>query len=191
MQDIRNKIPIGVNLSSVRLIALLVWLVSAEVDPWVYHPRPTAQVLNFLTTSSTLNRQLPGDREAEVHNLSGEIEEIHLPAGGIIKLDKESAAKLSISLNADASEFSVYFHRSRLHINGSKIQSDQRLDHELVPGDKVSFDLIRNYSAPNDPPLVVSRSQWVALAVRAHTVVRGVQIASKIKSEVDNSWLLP
>ena len=185
MQDIIYKIPGGVNLSNVRLSALLVWQVSAEVDPWVYHPRPTEQTLNFLTTSSTLNRQLPGDREAEFHNLNGEVEEVHLPAGGIIKLNAESVAQLRLPLSSNLSLHKVYFHRSRLHINGSKIQSDQRLDQELVPGDKVSLDLVRNYTAPDDPPYVMSGAHWVALAVRAHTVVRGVQIATKLKQEVD------
>eukprot|EP00090_Calanus_glacialis_P044057 TRINITY_DN7828_c0_g1_i2.p1 TRINITY_DN7828_c0_g1~~TRINITY_DN7828_c0_g1_i2.p1 ORF type:complete len:1480 (+),score=299.56 TRINITY_DN7828_c0_g1_i2:117-4556(+) len=183
MQEIIYKIPGGVNLSSVRLSALLVWQVSAEVDPWVYHPRPTEQTFNFLTTSSTLNRQLPGDREAEFHNLSGEVEEVHLPAGGIIKLNPESVAQLRLPPASNLALHRVYFHRSRLHMNGSKIQSDQRLDQELVPGDKVSLDLVRNSTAPDDPPFVMSGAHWVALAVRAHTVVRGVQIASKLKQE--------
>eukprot|EP00092_Neocalanus_flemingeri_P024580 GFUD01026659.1.p1 GENE.GFUD01026659.1~~GFUD01026659.1.p1 ORF type:complete len:1744 (+),score=379.20 GFUD01026659.1:118-5349(+) len=191
MQEIIYKIPGGVNLSSVRLSALLVWQVSAEVDPWVYHPRPTEQTFNFLTTSSTLNRQLPGDREAEFHNLTGEVEEIHLPAGGIIKLNPESVAQLRLPPTSSLTLHRVYFHRSRLHINGSKIQSDQRLDQELVPGDKVSLDLVRNYTQPNDPPFVMSGAHWVALAVRAHTVVRGVQIASKLKQECTGHELLP
>jgi len=191
MQDIIYKIPGGVNLSSVRLSALLVWQVSAEVDPWVYHPRPTEQVFNFLTTSSTLNRQLPGDREADFHNLNGEVEEIHLPAGGIIKLNPEAVTQLKLSPTTSTTLHRVYFHRSRLHINGSKIQSDQRLDQELVPGDKVSLDLVRNFTAPDDPPFVLSGANWVALAVRAHTVVRGVQIANKLKQECITAEQMP
>jgi len=191
MQEIIYKIPGGVNLSSVRLSALLVWQVSAEVDPWVYHPRPTEQTFNFLTTSSTLNRQLPGDREAEFHNLTGEVEEVHLPAGGIIKLNAASVAQLRLPPASNLALHRVYFHRSRLHINGSKIQSDQRLDQELVPGDKVALDLVRNYTAPDDPPFVMSGAHWVALAVRAHTVVRGVQIASKLKQECTTDEQLP
>jgi hypothetical protein len=40
----------------VRGHALLVWQVSAEVDPWVYHTVEDRDTINFLITSSTLNR---------------------------------------------------------------------------------------------------------------------------------------
>jgi hypothetical protein len=35
--------------------------------------------------NTMLFRTLPGDKEAELMNLMGTVEEIHLPAGGIIK----------------------------------------------------------------------------------------------------------
>ena len=120
------------------LAALLVWVVASEVDPWVYHTWPIHSTINFLATSSTLSRQLPGDSEADHFNLTGNLEEIHLPAGGVIKLKREALDALSLAPGVNLEMFSrVYFHRSRLHINGIKIQSDQLLDQELVPGDKV------------------------------------------------------
>ena len=127
---------VGAPLTS--LAALLVWVVASEVDPWVYHTWPIHSTITFLATSSTLSRQLPGDSEADHLNLTGTVEDIHLPAGGVIKLKKEAVDALNLAPGVNLETFSrVYFHRSRLHINGSKIQSDQRLDQELVPGDKV------------------------------------------------------
>ena len=114
------------------------WVVASEVDPWVYHTWPIHSTINFLATSSTLSRQLPGDSEADHLNLTGAVEEIHLPAGGVIKLKREALDALSLAPGVNLEMFArVYFHRSRLYINGIKIQSDQRLDQELVPGDKV------------------------------------------------------
>ena len=74
----------------------------------------------------------------------------------------------------------VHFHRSRLLINGLRIQSDSRLDAALVPGDRVSMDVIRN---PWDQPFMASEAAWVALAVRVHTVVRGTRIAEDLRSQ--------
>ena len=129
------------------LAALLVWVVASEVDPWVYHTWPTNSTTNFLATSSTLSRQLPGDSEAEHQNLAGTVEEIHLPAGGVIKLKRDALDALNLAPGVNLGKFSrVYFHRSRLHINGIKIQSDQRLDQELVTGDKVRvFSILHFY----------------------------------------------
>jgi hypothetical protein len=43
---------------------------------------------------------------------------------------------------------------------------------------------MRNRSYPDDPPFAMFPSHWVALALRSNTVVRGVQIAAKLKEEV-------
>ena len=161
------------------LSALLVWVVGSEVDPWVYHNPPTSDSITFLATSSTLARQLPGDAEAEQHNVAGEVEEVHLPAGGIIRLTQEAAAKLGVVGEGAR----VYFHRSRLHINGTKIQSDQRLDQELVLGDQVTVDMVSNRGGEGEE-FVRCGAGWVALAVRCHTTVRGVQIANRLKQQV-------
>ena len=130
--------------------------------------------VRFLATSSTLARQLPGDSEAEHFNVAGRLQQLHLPAGGIVRLTSEAAAQLGLGLTS----CEVYFHRSRLHINGTKIQSDQRLDSVLVPGDRVTVDICRN---SGDPPFVLSEAGWVALAVRVHTVVRGVALAEDLR----------
>ena len=158
-------------------------------------------MVNFLATSSVLSRQLPGDSEAEHLNLKGTVEEIHLPAGGIVKLKQESLDTLlcqSPGINLEAKS-RVYFHRSRLYINGSKIQSDQCLDREIVPGDEVQavlfipylifssqvdVDLVRNGTEVGDEFVVGHRASWVALAARCHTVVRGVHLAARLKEEV-------
>ena len=127
----------------------------------------------FLSTSSSLARQLPGEREAEHFNVSGVIITLQLPAGGEARLLGEAAAQLGDNL--------VYFHRSRLIINGVKIQSDSRLDEALVPGDRVSMDLIRN---PKEQPYIASEADWVALTVRVHTVMRGKRIAEDMRIQV-------
>ena len=164
------------------LQALLVWSVGSEVDPWVYHRPPSLDTVKFLATSSTLARQLPGDAEAEHSNIEGEVEEIHLPAGGVIRLTKEAAGSLGLESSPSPAATRVYFHRSRLHINGTKIQSDQGLEQELVLGDRVSLDLVRNRRTPGEE-FVRSGAQWVALAVRCHTVARGVGIAARLREE--------
>ena len=46
------------------------------------------------------------------------------------------------------------------------------------------MDIVRNRSYPEDPPFAMFPSHWVALALRSNTVVRGVQIAAKLKEEV-------
>ena len=102
------------------------------------------------------------------------ITRLQLPAGGVARLTGGPAAG---QLGGDL----VYFHRSRLIINGVKIQSDSRLDEALVPGDKVSVDMIRN---PDEQPYIASEAAWVALAVRVHTVVRGARIAEDMRGRV-------
>ena len=127
--------------------------------------------LRFLSTSCSLDRPLPGEREAEHFSLTGVITRLQLPAGGVARLTGGPAAG---QLGGDL----VYFHRSRLIINGVKIQSDSRLDEALVPGDRVSVDMIRN---PEEQPYIASEAAWVALAVRVHTVVRGARIAEDMR----------
>ena len=46
------------------------------------------------------------------------------------------------------------------------------------------MDIVRNTPYPSDPPYVMSAAHWVAVAVRANTVARGVQIANRLRKEV-------
>jgi hypothetical protein len=52
----------------------------------------------------------------------------------------------------------------------------------------VSLDLVRNCPIPDDPPYVMSGAFWIALAVRANTVVRGVQLANQLRREVGDMF---
>ena len=105
--------------------ARLVWHLNAEVDPYSVHDSTTNEFsdieCNFLTTSSTLNKPLPSDRDIiqRPRRWAGRVEEIHLPAGGVILLDE--------NLNLKPFERYAYFHRSRVYANGSKISSSTSL----------------------------------------------------------------
>jgi len=176
----------GQDTSNVKFEALMVWQVSAEVDPWVYFPKPKMTSCDFLITSSTLNRQLPGEKEAEFKSLQGTVEEVHLPAGGIVKLDLKSIPAGVVPPNCAPTHERVYFHRSRVYLNGTKVQSDQSLDAELKIGDQVTVDVVRNLMDHNDPPYVMSGAHWVALSLRANTVVRGVSLAAQLRQECED-----
>ena len=154
------------------LSALLVWRVSAEVDPWLHYRPPSLPAPTFLSTSSSLARQLPGDSEAQHAQLTAEVVQLQLPAGGLLHLSLP--ARLSLGLS-QAEGGLVFFHRSKLYLNGTKIRSDQRLEEEVVPGDQVSIDITTNLGFVNQP------AQWVALAVRLNSAVRGVNIAARLR----------
>ena len=62
----------------------------------MYRSWPEVETVRFLANSSTLSRQLPSESEADHFNIAGTIQELHLPAGGIIHLNTESAAQLGI-----------------------------------------------------------------------------------------------
>ena len=62
----------------------------------MYRSWPEVETVRFLANSSTLSRQLPSEAEADHFNIAGTIQELHLPAGGIIHLNTESAAQLGI-----------------------------------------------------------------------------------------------
>ena len=147
----------------------------------------TKFVSRFLSSSSTLCRQLPGEKEAEHTSISGVVFELHLPAGGVVQLDHGVADQLKLpTTDIRSSCYKVSFHRSRLMINGVRMSSEQRLDKELVPGDKVSVDIVRNRA---ESAFVMSESDWAAVCVRVNTVTRGVTIAEDMrhKGQADSS----
>jgi RNA recognition motif-containing protein len=162
--------------------ANLVWQIAAEVDPHVHKlcgGTKDDQVCDFLATSSTLTRQLPQEREASHTGWPGVVEEVHVPAGGIVLLDK--------SLGLDPDQRRVYFHRSRVSVNGAKISNSTSLSIELVPGDPVKVDVVLNREAGADigrRPYVDADAFWVALSVQLNTRSRGARIAKGLRMEV-------
>ena len=167
--------------------ARLVWHLNAEVDPYSVRESGSPDFsdieCNYLTTSSTLNKPLPSDREITARptkGWSGRVEEIHLPAGGVILLDDH--------LNLKPFERYAYFHRSRVYANGSKISSSTSLDDEIVPGDRVTVDVVENMQPgviKKSNAYVASEAYWVALSVHLNSNERGVLIARSLRMEVD------
>ena len=168
--------------------ARLVWHLNAEVDPHIVRDSDTPDFsdinCNFLTTSSTLNKPLPSDRDLANRptnrGWTGTVEEIHLPAGGVILLDERLGIK--------PYERYAYFHRSRLYANGSKVSSSTSLDDEIIPGDRVTLDVLENMQPggviKKSNAYVGSEAYWVALSVHLNSNERGVRIARSLRMEV-------
>ena len=167
----------------------LVWPLSSEIDPHGVKAASLApddaMSCDFLATSSTLFKPLPSERESQYKSWTGTLEEVHLPAGGIIVLDE--------ALGLAPDHRYVYFHRSRLYINGMKMQSSSNMSAEIVPGDRVTVDVVENVdpsshvisvNAGKNGPYVSSRAYWVAVSVHLNTTQRGVSIARALKLEV-------
>lgn len=183
MTEYVREIPLFTGTTgSLRYRASLVWNLTKDVDP--YSMKADADggddiPCQFLNTSTTLNSQLPSEKETNHRGWPGIVEELHLPAGGIILLDD--------SLGLDLEQRRVYFHRSRLYLNGAKIQSNNSLDEHLVPGDPVTADVIVNLSPGSvQPPYVYSCAFWVALTVQANTRGRGEMLAQKLRAEEES-----
>ena len=158
--------------AAVEQSALLVWRISGEVDPWLHYRHPAITSATFLSSSSSLARQLPGDSEAQHFQVAAQVVQLLLPAGGLLHLSHQTRARLGL-LQSDSGQ--VFFHRSKLYLNGSKIRSDQRLEQEVILGDTVCLDITANLGFVNQPV------EWVALAVRLHSAVRGVNIADRLR----------
>ena len=170
---------------------LLIWQIGAEVDPYITEGKNILEneSCDFLATSSTLTRQLPSEKEALDTGWPGVVDEIHAPAGGVILLDE--------SLGLDKSQRRVYFHRSRISINGIKMSSDTDLVVEIVPGDHVTVDVLPNQKAGGDgemPPFIDQTTArdvfWVALSAHLNNRSRGTRIASSLRMEVVRSNLI-
>ena len=165
---------------------LLIWQIGAEVDPYIVKNSSEKESCDFLATSSTLTRQLPSEKEALDTGWPGVVDEIHAPAGGVILLDE--------SLGLEKSQRRVYFHRSRIAINGIKMSSDTDLLVEIVPGDHVTVDVLPNKKAGSDgelPPFIDQTTArdvfWVALSAHLNNRSRGTRIAKCLRMEVVRS----
>ncbi len=159
--------------ASLKFVASLAWDPTAEVDPHAQRDKRGGEegdACDFLATSSALSKQLPAEREAEHKAWPGIIEEVHLPSGGIVLLDK--------SLGLDEGQRRVYFHRSRLSLNGARISTGTDLRAELVPGDPVTVDVVRNRD------VVDAETAWVAVAIHCNNRARGLRIAKALRTEV-------
>ena len=175
----RNAPGFSGSTKELTFLAKLVWNIPAEVDPHTVCAESGDEIrCKFVATSATLNCALPSERESHFTSLSGVIEELHLPAGGIITLDPETTIN---GRNLSDHERHVYFHRSRLYINGSKVSSNVDLAAVLVPGDRVTVDVVSN----DRMAFVSCQTFWMALVVKAKTTDRGVTIANALRMEVD------
>lgn len=135
--------------------------------------------IRFLATSSTLNCLLPPEHEAQHQSLTGVIEEIHPPSGGIITLDDS----VTISEMDHVPELKqVYFHRSRVYINGEKLRTNTRIDYAIVPGDRVVVGII-----PNNSTFATTPAYWIALSVNVASIDRGISLANALRMEVEDA----
>ena len=144
---------------SLKYHAAIVWHLAAEIDPYAIKnasknaadeddseeepaKEPSEIECNFLATSSTLFRPLPPSNDAQFRSWTGTVEEVRLPDGGQILLDGH--------LKLAPDHRFVYFHRSRLYVNGMKLPSSASIENEIVPGiDRVTVDVIRNNPSPS------------------------------------------
>ena len=174
--------------------ASTVWHLRAEIDPYaVKESKETGSesgdesTCDFLATSSTLFKPLPPAGEATMRHLSGTLEEVRLPDGGMVLLD--------VGQGLAPDQRYAYFHRSRLYVNGIKLASSTAIERELVPGvDRVTVDVVANSTnsrivSANDSYTNTS-AHWVALTVNLNTTERGVVIARNLKMEVEQTHLL-
>jgi len=171
---------------SIRFMAQLVWQIGTEMDPFALLAsdaeaagEETFPAFSFLATSSTLKRQLPSEKEAQYRGWPCGLECLHMPAGGTLLADD------TVFPNADISTRRVYFHRSRLFVDGVRLASHADLSTVAVPGDACEVDVVAN--AGDEGPLVEltgGSASWVAVAVRLNSRDRGAKISARLKGEV-------
>ncbi len=172
---------------SLKFMAGMVWQLGSDVDPYAVATKAadkeeTFPPFDFLSTSQTLNRQLPAERDAAHRSWPAVVESVHLPAGGTLMLDESVLAG-----GADATARRVYFHRSRLFLNGVKLASNADLSSELVPGDPCVVDVVANVGDSTGlPPYVYYGNEvpWVATAVQIGTRARGARLGKELRGEV-------
>ncbi len=185
-------------VDSLKFMARMVWQLGTEVDPFAMtvtdskegEEDATFPPFDFISTSSTLNRQLPAECDTSHHSWPAVVELVHLPAGGTLLLDE------SLLAGSDATARRVYFHRSRLFISGVKLASTANLLGELVPGHSCVVDVVAN-SADTSlglPPFVYygNKVPWVATSVQIGTRSRGNRMARALRGEVvvSEAWVV-
>ena len=184
-------------VDSLKFMARMVWQLGTEVDPFAVTVTDgkegedvTFPPFDFISTSSTLNRQLPAERDASHRSWPAVVESVHLPAGGTLLLDE------SLLAGSDAAARRVYFHRSRLFVNGVKLASYADLSGELVPGDSCVVDVVANSADASLglPPFVYYGNEvpWVATSVQIGTRSRGNRMARALRGEVvvSEAWVV-
>ena len=78
----------------------------------------------------------------------------------------------------------MYFHRSRLFVNGVKLASNAVLEDEISVGDPVQIDITKNQFDLTSTYVSGTDAFWVGLSVKVSTVDRGQTIANKLRAEV-------
>ena len=143
--------------------------------------------LDFLVSSSRLNVALPNTPDPKYKKWKGYIEELHIPHGGVIRLTDSKAMHL-----APVDRQRVYFHRSRLVVNGVKLSNNDILDEEVAVGDHVQVDLIINQIDLTSAYVSqIPNVYWVGLSVKANVAERGTNIANRLRSEVAEKVVPP
>ena len=160
----------------------------SEIDPTnILKKRKQEQVCtddcNFIATSSSLNTTLPSDKEASYKSWKGYIEELHVPTGGIIRLTESTALQWAQDRQR------VYFHRSRLYVNGVRMSSNAVLQDEIVIGDLVQVDVIPNQLNMTTTFISGTEAFWVGLSIKVNTVDRGVTLSNRLRAEVPSNGM--
>ena len=154
---------------------------------FILFPLDHQDSLDFLVSSSRLNVALPNTPDPKYKKWKGYIEELHIPHGGVIRLTDSKAMHL-----APVDRQRVYFHRSRLVVNGVKLSNNDILDEEVAVGDHVQVDLIINQIDLTSAYVSqIPNVYWVGLSVKANVAERGTNIANRLRSEVAEKVVPP
>lgn len=163
------------------------WKLETEEDPYLIlgkrHLNSDIKNINFVATSSNLNLSLTSEKEASHRKRQGYIEELHKPSGGIIRLTDTMAQTQQWGPDPQR----VYFHRSRLYVNGVKMSSHAILEEELSIGDPVTVDVTPNQVDMTTCFISGTEAYWMGLFVKANTSDRGLTIANRLRAEVSSS----
>ena len=148
-----------------------------------YYITADQESANFLASKERVNLPLPKTPDPKFKRWKGYIEELHIPDGGIIRLTESKA------MPWEARRQRVYFHRSRLFVNGVKIYNQDILEEQVAVGDVVQVDLIINQIDLTAAYVSQVDVHWVAISVKANVSERGVLLANKLRSEVPEKTL--